>query len=100
MGAMSTLGLLMVNSVSADMLDGDSYSEGCLGPIGARIWLLIGLIASLGSFAASIYVMVVAYLEQGQDYAGAAIFLQNGLIFLSAILFKFGRGDTDDYTGW
>lgn len=58
-----------VNAISAEMLNGE-YSEGCLGGTGARVWLIIGLVCSFGSFVASIWVMVAAYLQRGTYFRG------------------------------
>ncbi|KPJ12920.1 Transmembrane protein 50B [Papilio machaon] len=41
-GVMATLSLVMVNSVSNAQVRGDTYSGGCMGPRGARIWLFMG----------------------------------------------------------
>ena len=37
-----------VNSISAGMLEGDSYTDGACGPSGARVWLILGLCMSFG----------------------------------------------------
>eukprot|EP00055_Hartaetosiga_balthica_P002619 m.4611 g.4611 ORF g.4611 m.4611 type:complete len:164 (-) comp2263_c0_seq1:1030-1521(-) len=95
-GVMSTIGLFMVNAISGEMLEGNMYSDGCLGSTGARVWLLFGLVISFGSLISAIWVMVDQYINHGQDYAGAAVFLQNCLIFISSVIFKFGRGDSSN----
>ncbi|EGD76885.1 hypothetical protein PTSG_08232 [Salpingoeca rosetta] len=96
-GVMSTLGLFMVNAISAEMLSGDVYTDGCLGTAGARVWLLLGLVMSFGSLIAATWVMIEQYIKQGQDYAGACVFLQNSLIFISSLVFKFGRGSDSSW---
>ena len=44
--------------------------------------------------------MVQAYIEKGTDYPGVCVFLQNILIFISSLVFKFGRGDNDGWSSW
>lgn len=86
--------LYRVNAVSSDQMS-DAYSGGCLGPAGIRIWLLFGLIMSFGSLIASGWLMGSAYIEKddAENYPGVALFLQSLLIFLSSMLFKFGRAE-------
>eukprot|EP01147_Barroeca_monosierra_P000167 gene167-3558_t len=91
-GVISSVGLFMVNAISSEMLSGEVYTDGFLGTTGARVWLLIGLVMSFGSLIASTWVMIEVYIKHGYDYAGACVFLQNCLIFISSLVFKFGRG--------
>ena len=42
-GIASTLGLLMINSISNEAVKGETYDARC-GPGCARLWILIGLI--------------------------------------------------------
>lgn len=98
-GGVSTLGLIMVNSISGAMIDSDSYTDGACGPTGARVWLIIGLMMSFGGFIASAWVMSALYLKKPDvdNEGGIALFFQNVLIFLASMLFKFGRGPVDGY---
>jgi hypothetical protein len=98
-GAISTLGLIMVNSISGAMIDADSYTDGVCGPTGARVWLIIGLMMSFGGFIAGAWVMSQQYLKRDDrdDEGGIAMFFQNVLIFLSSMLFKFGRAPSGSF---
>ena len=46
-GVFSTLAFFMINAVSNAQVRGDSYSDGCLGRTGARVWLFIGFMLML-----------------------------------------------------
>ena len=79
---------------------------------GAKLWLFISFFGTFACLIAATWVMAVEYIQKhGQavvrhthtrstsltrtagvsDYAGIAIFMQNVLIFLSSLLYKFGR---------
>ncbi|XP_067946468.1 transmembrane protein 50B-like [Watersipora subatra] len=96
-GVVSTLALIMVNSVSNSQVRGDTSDGGCLGSIGAKIWFFAGFILSFGALIGSAWILfgmyVVNNLENRNDWPGIAVFLQNLLIFFSAIIFKFGRSE-------
>ena len=49
-GVFSTISLFMVNAVSNSLLRGESFTEGCLGPVGARIWFFLGFMMGFASF--------------------------------------------------
>lgn len=92
-GVFSTLGFIMFNSISVSMIDNDGYTDGACGSAGARVWLIIGLMMSFGGFIAGTWLMAAQYLEKSDrsDYAGVCLFMQNFLILLSSMVFKFGR---------
>eukprot|EP00053_Salpingoeca_punica_P024982 m.15365 g.15365 ORF g.15365 m.15365 type:complete len:173 (+) comp7370_c0_seq1:75-593(+) len=100
-GVGSTIGLFMINAVSATQMDADNYTEGKCGPTGVRLWLFLGLMISFGSMIGAIWLFAEKYSSKetgsGQDltYSGAALFLQNALIFIGSLIFKFGRNDAD-----
>ncbi|XP_077561791.1 transmembrane protein 50A [Haemaphysalis longicornis] len=98
-GVMSTLSLFMINAVSNGQIRGDSYTTGCIGQRGARVWLFLGFALGFGSLIASCWILFGDYVTQGRDvqWPGIAIFLQNAFIFLGALVFKFGR--TEDLWG-
>lgn len=98
-GVMSTLSLFMINAVSNGQIRGDSYTTGCMGQRGARVWLFLGFVLGFGSLIASCWILFGDYVIQGKDvqWPGIAIFLQNSFIFLGALIFKFGR--TEDLWG-
>ncbi|KAL9867461.1 LOW QUALITY PROTEIN: transmembrane protein 50B, partial [Geothlypis trichas] len=61
-GVFSTL-FFMINAVSNAQVRGDSYSDGCLGRTGARIWLFIGFML-IGSLIASMWILFGAYAHR------------------------------------
>ncbi|KAF7242439.1 Transmembrane protein 50A [Varanus komodoensis] len=85
-----------INAVSNGQVRGDSYSEGCLGQTGARIWLFIGFMLAFGSLIASMWILFGGYVindktEKPSIYPGIAVFFQNAFIFFGGLVFKFGR---------
>ncbi|XP_028937080.1 transmembrane protein 50A isoform X3 [Ornithorhynchus anatinus] len=82
-----------INAVSNGQVRGDSYSEGCLGQTGARIWLFIGFMLAFGSLIASMWILFGGYVvkEKAAVYPGIAVFFQNAFIFFGGLVFKFGR---------
>ncbi|OBS63571.1 hypothetical protein A6R68_07831 [Neotoma lepida] len=60
-GVIATIAFLMINAVSNGQVRGDSYSEGCLGQTGARIWLFIGFMLAFGSLIASMWILFGGY---------------------------------------
>ncbi|GAB1610743.1 transmembrane protein 50A-like [Argonauta hians] len=98
-GVISTLAFFMINSVSNGQLRGDTYTTGCLGQAGARIWILFGFLFAFGSLIASAWILFGFYVatNRSDDWPGTAIFLQNAFIFFSSMVFKFGR--TEDLWG-
>ncbi|KAM9736232.1 transmembrane protein 50A isoform 1-T1 [Dama dama] len=85
--------LARINAVSNGQVRGDSYSEGCLGQTGARIWLFIGFMLAFGSLIASMWILFGGYVakEKAVVYPGIAVFFQNAFIFFGGLVFKFGR---------
>ncbi|XP_059997007.1 transmembrane protein 50A isoform X1 [Lagenorhynchus albirostris] len=92
-GVIATIAFLMINAVSNGQVRGDSYSEGCLGQTGARIWLFIGFMLAFGSLIASMWILFGGYVakEKAIVYPGIAVFFQNAFIFFGGLIFKFGR---------
>lgn len=72
---------------------GDSYTEGCMGQMGARIWLFLGFLLQFSSLIASCGVLFGMYVAQAKqpEWPGVALFLQNFFIFIASLVFKFGR---------
>ncbi|XP_059997009.1 transmembrane protein 50A isoform X3 [Lagenorhynchus albirostris] len=92
-GVIATIAFLMINAVSNGQVRGDSYSEGCLGQTGARIWLFIGFMLAFGSLIASMWILFGGYVakEKAIVYPGIAVFFQNAFIFFGCI-FVAARG--------
>jgi len=106
-GVIATVALFMINAVSNEAVRGDGYTEGCLGPYGARIWLFVGFLLSFGSLIASAWVLFGPYVadnvanDKGDKLPvapGVSVFMQNLFIFLAAMIFKFGR--TEEGSGF
>lgn len=92
-GVISSLAVFMVNAVSNAQVRGETYNTGCIGQTGARVWLIMGFLLLFGGLIAASWILFGVYVVPGdpQPWPGVAIFLQNALIFFSAIVFKFGR---------
>lgn len=100
------------------MMDNNMYTDGVCGPTGeslarrrnslllsaalcaslqwwlcagARVWLIIGLMASFAGFIAATWIMAQVYLPHHKESGGVSLFMQNFLILLSSFIFKFGR---------
>ncbi|XP_064617685.1 transmembrane protein 50A-like [Liolophura sinensis] len=99
-GVIATLAFFMINSVSNGQIRGESYTTGCMGQTGARIWLFLGFLLGFGALIAASWILFGFYVvppNPPPQWPGIAVFLQNALIFFSALVFKFGR--TEDLWG-
>ncbi|KAL9957672.1 hypothetical protein ACROYT_G034596 [Oculina patagonica] len=94
-GVIASVAVFMVNAVSNAQVRGETYSTGCIGQTGARVWLLMGFLLLFGALIAASWILFGAYVVPAdpEPWPGVAIFLQNALIFFSAIVFKFGRSE-------
>jgi len=92
-GVFGTISLFMINAVSNGQVRGEAYTTGFMGQRGARIWLFLGFVLGFGSIIASIWILFGDFVIQGKNhmYPGVALFLQNVLIFLGSLIYKFGR---------
>ncbi|KAM4746795.1 transmembrane protein 50A-like [Rhinophrynus dorsalis] len=89
-GGIATVAFLMLNVVSNGQVCGDSYSKGCLGQTGARIWLFIGFMLSVGSLIASMWIVFGGYIAKGvtQVYTRIAGFFSECLYILGGESFQ------------
>jgi hypothetical protein len=74
---------------------------GCMGPSGAKVVLFGGFVIAFAAVIASIWIMADGYIiNEGvkEKYPGYAIMIQNIFILASSMLFKFARGNSDDYS--
>lgn len=94
-GVISSLAVFMVNAVSNAQVRGETYNTGCIGQTGARVWLIMGFLLLFAALIAASWILFGAYVVPADPHPwpGVAIFLQNALIFFSAIVFKFGRAE-------
>ncbi|XP_053613205.1 transmembrane protein 50A [Plodia interpunctella] len=93
-GVMATLSLIMVNSVSNAQVRGETYTGGCMGPRGARLWLFLGFVVGFASLIASCWILFADYVNAKSTkntWAGVSLFLQNAFIFAGSLVYKFGR---------
>jgi len=94
-GIIGTISLFMVNSVTTAQIQGDSYSGGCMGPRGAKLWLFIGFVLGFSALIASCWILFSEFVgESGEKrvlWAGMALFFQNVFIFGGSLCLKFGR---------
>ncbi|KAL7644051.1 UNVERIFIED_CONTAM: hypothetical protein RMT77_004863 [Armadillidium vulgare] len=92
-GVMATLAMFMVNSVSNSQIAGEGMTDGCLGLMGSRVWFFLGLMLTFGSMIGACWILFGGFVIPKVDpqWPGVAVFLQNMFIFLSSIIFKFGR---------
>lgn len=96
-GVGSTIAFFMVNAVSNAQVRGETFEAGCMGQTGARLWILVGFLLGFGGLIGGCYVLFGGYVVPNEPDAwpGVAVFLQNSLIFFSALVFKFGRREED-----
>ncbi|KAK2703878.1 transmembrane protein 50A-like [Artemia franciscana] len=97
-GIMGTISFFMINSVSFGELRGDVYVRvcfGCFGLMGARIIFRVGLLLGVINIIACCGILIANYIIPGVDnlYPGIALFLQNILILLASLIFRFGRSE-------
>ncbi|XP_033099178.1 transmembrane protein 50A-like isoform X1 [Anneissia japonica] len=64
-GVFSTVSFFMVNAVSSGQIRGDSYSSGCIGQTGARIWLFLGFLLGFGALIAACWILFGCYVTHG-----------------------------------
>lgn len=102
-GIVSSLGLVLMNLVTQSQLNQTEsalFSGG--GASRARVWFLVSMIICFGGLIGSVWIMVDRQSSKSakSQWPGAAIMLQNFLIFASGLVFFFGRGDTGTSSGF
>jgi len=98
LGILGTISLFMVNSVTQAQLSGDNFNGGFLEARGARIWIFIGFVLGFAAIIAAIWVMVASFSiddSKKSHWPGVSLLLQNVFIFVSSLVYKFGR--VEDY---
>lgn len=106
-GVFASISMFMVNAVSNSLLRGEGFTDGCLGPVGARIWFFFGFMMGFGSLIGACWILFGEYVYISDNanntfkpqttYPGVAFFLQNLFIFVASLMYKFGR--TEDMWG-
>lgn len=98
-GLVSTLSLIIINLINQESLRGDGdfgddYSQN------AKLCAFIGVSLALAALGSSLTIFVMEYVIPGLEgavrYCGSAIVIQNFLIFISSMIFWFGRNSEDN----
>jgi len=98
-GLISTLALIIINLINQEALKGegdfgDDYSQN------AKLCAFIGVSLALAALGSSLTIFIMQYVIPGLDseakYCGGAIVIQNFLIFISSMIFWFGRNSEDN----
>ncbi len=99
-GVFGTISMFMVNAVSNGQLRGESYTEGCLGVRGARLWFFLGFLMGFAALIGAGWILFGEYMNAQNPsfkptitYPGVAIFIQNLFIFIASLIYKFGRSE-------
>ncbi|KAI9223287.1 hypothetical protein BC828DRAFT_376273 [Blastocladiella britannica] len=88
-GILSTMALIMVNSVDKNILNGGDtiFGEGIAWK--ARLFAFIGVALGVGALGGSVTILALKYINQGYTgtnlWSGLAIVGQNVLIFMSGM---------------
>lgn len=92
-GIVGTISLFMINAVSNAQMRGDSYSGGCFGPQGARVWLFAGFVMGFAAVIASFWILFSGFISvKGEPvWPGFELLFQNVFIFAASLVYKFGR---------
>jgi len=96
-----TLALLMINAVSwQDIHDSGFWGNGPR----AKIWLLASFVVAFLSVIGSLWVAIAIWFSPPAShnqplslYPGFAIIIQNVLIFVAALLYRFAKPLIDEY---
>lgn len=90
-GIFGTLSFIIVNSISNSQLRDDGYDS--MNPRAAKACLLVGFILGFSALTGSVWILISEYAsgKYATAYPGIALLMQNILIFLGSLTFKFGR---------
>lgn len=91
LGIFGTLSFIIVNSISNSQLRDDGYDS--VNPRAAKACLLLGFILGFSALTGSVWILISEYASgvYSTPYPGVALLIQNVLIFLGSLTFKFGR---------
>ncbi|KOB75345.1 Transmembrane protein 50A, partial [Operophtera brumata] len=90
---------IIASIFSGLLVRGETYTGGCMGPRGSRLWLFFGFVVGFASLIASCWILFANNDSAGSKHTwpGVSLFMQNAFIFAGSLLFKFGR--TEDLWG-
>ena len=77
-----------------------------MGTNGVKVWLFTGFVLGFSALIASIWLMVSEFTQDvdpkqdSDSWPGIALLLQNVLILMSSLLYKFGRTDEATFGGF
>lgn len=89
-------------------MNGTGYSDGCMGTNGVKVWLFTGFVLGFSALIASVWLMISEFTQdlspsdtpkEGGSWPGIVLLLQNALILVSSLLYKFGRTDEASFAG-
>ncbi|CRK98398.1 CLUMA_CG011757, isoform A [Clunio marinus] len=98
-GILGTLSLIMVNTVSNEMLNGTGYEGGICSTHGVKIWLFTGFVLGFASVIASVWLLVSEFTDK-LHIQGIGIVLQNFFILFASLIYKFGRNEEGTFGGF
>ncbi|XP_052894909.1 transmembrane protein 50A [Anopheles moucheti] len=100
-GILATIGFIMVNAISNDMLHAEAaYTGGVLNGSGIKVFLFAGFVLGFTSIIAAIWIMIAEFAvneSRTDKYPGYALLMHNIFIFLSTLIFKFGPPPENEY---
>lgn len=79
---------------------GSAFTGGILGGSGIKVFLFTGFVLGFTSIIAAIWIMVAEFAvneARTDKYPGYALLIHNVFIFLSTLIYKFGRQSENDY---
>ncbi|ORX54726.1 UPF0220-domain-containing protein [Piromyces finnis] len=96
-GIISTLALIIINLINQEALNGDGDYEYSRD---AKLCAFIGVSLALAALGSSLTIFIMEYviphLDSQAIYCGSTIVIQNVLIFVSSMVFWFGRNSEED----
>jgi hypothetical protein len=57
--------------VSNAQVRGDAYTNGCMGPRGARVWLFVGFVLGFVSVFAACWILFADFVPDGKNYTSS-----------------------------
>lgn len=93
-GIFGTVSFFMVNTVKNSHINENSDESGARI---AKIWLLIGFVMGFASVIAAVWIMIDDFInnEKKDNWPGVALLMQNLLILVGSLVYKFGRNEED-----